>query len=385
MAEPGPQVSSSPSPGTAGAGKSSLLWAIAGAVPLAEGRVRIGDEEVRDRDAGAARDVEVIPQGSAPGDLLSAHENIALALLAAGVEAADAGARARVALASVGLEESGSHLVEELSGGQQQRVAVARGLALRRPGCCSPTSRPPSSTTTTASACWPCCGPRPSGAPIVVMATHDPEAAAQADGEIRLDDGQLETGARGPAASLLRVPKPIRLPFDPITRAAQLWTQRWGRTSQPLAMASATSIMRVQQLLITDFDAMVGRHGLTFARYEALVLLAFSRDGRLGMSKIGQRLMVHPTSATNIVQRLDAQGFVERGPEPRRRPRHAGRHHRRRAATPWRPRPPTWCRRGSASACSRAAEHEQLFDAAAQGARRRRRLRRLTSGIPRSA
>ena len=119
-----------------------------------------------------------------------------------------------------------------------------------------------------------------------------------------------------PRASLLRVPKPIRLPFDPITRAAQLWTRRWGRTSQPLAMASATSIMRVQQLLITDYDAIVGRHGLTFARYEALVLLAFSRDGRLGMSKIGQRLMVHPTSATNIVQRLDAQGFVERVPNP---------------------------------------------------------------------
>ena len=118
------------------------------------------------------------------------------------------------------------------------------------------------------------------------------------------------------AASLSRVPKPIRLPFDPITRAAQLWTRRWGRTSQPLAMASATSIMRVQQLLISDYDAIVGRHGLSFARYEALVLLAFSRDGRLGMSKIGQRLMVHPTSATNIIQRLAAQGFVDRVPNP---------------------------------------------------------------------
>jgi DNA-binding MarR family transcriptional regulator len=112
------------------------------------------------------------------------------------------------------------------------------------------------------------------------------------------------------------VPKQIRLPFDPITRAAQLWTQRWGRNSQPLAMASATSIMRVQQLLIADFDALVARHGLTFARYEALVLLAFSREGRLSMGKIGQRLMVHPTSATNIIQRLAAQGFVERAPNP---------------------------------------------------------------------
>jgi len=81
-------------------------------------------------------------------------------------------------------------------------------------------------------------------------------------------------------------------------------------------MASATSIMRVQQLLLGDFDAIVGRHGLTFARYEALVLLAFSRQGHLSMSKIGQRLMVHPTSVTNIVARLVAAGLVERTPNP---------------------------------------------------------------------
>ena len=81
-------------------------------------------------------------------------------------------------------------------------------------------------------------------------------------------------------------------------------------------MAAATSIMRVQQLLLGDFDEAVGRHGLTFARYEALVLLAFSREGNLPMSKMGQRLMVHPTSVTNIVQRLAAQGLVERVPNP---------------------------------------------------------------------
>lgn len=81
-------------------------------------------------------------------------------------------------------------------------------------------------------------------------------------------------------------------------------------------MASATSIMRVQQLLLSGFDATVGGHGLTFARYEALVLLAFSRQGGLPMSKIGQRLMVHPTSVTNIVQRLVGQGLVRRDPNP---------------------------------------------------------------------
>lgn len=113
--------------------------------------------------------------------------------------------------------------------------------------------------------------------------------------------------------------EPVRLPFDPIARAAELWVRRWGPGSRAVSMASATSIMRVQQLLIARFDAIAGRHGLTFARYEALVLLAFSREGRLSMSTIGERLMVHPTSATNIVQRLVAQGLVDRVPNPRDR------------------------------------------------------------------
>lgn len=112
------------------------------------------------------------------------------------------------------------------------------------------------------------------------------------------------------------MPKDLRLPFDPIARAGELWRARWGSTSQSGPMVTATSIMRVQQLLLAEFDAIAGRHGLTFARYEALVLLAFSRKGRLSMGRIGERLMVHPTSATNTVQRLAAQGFVERVANP---------------------------------------------------------------------
>jgi len=106
------------------------------------------------------------------------------------------------------------------------------------------------------------------------------------------------------------------LAFDPIRRAASLWRARWGPDAQVSAMAAATSIMRVHQALLAEFDGIVGRHGLTFARYEALVLLAFTRSGELPMSKVGERLMVHPTSATNIVQRLEAAGLVERRPNP---------------------------------------------------------------------
>jgi DNA-binding MarR family transcriptional regulator len=110
------------------------------------------------------------------------------------------------------------------------------------------------------------------------------------------------------------VPTPLELPFDPIARAAETWAERFGRSD---AMAAVTSIMRAQQILLAELDAVLRPHGLTFARYEALVLLTFSRQGALPMRVIGERLMVHPTSATNTIDRLERQGLVVRRPNPR--------------------------------------------------------------------
>jgi DNA-binding MarR family transcriptional regulator len=110
------------------------------------------------------------------------------------------------------------------------------------------------------------------------------------------------------------VSKPLELPFDPIARAAQTWEHRFGPSS---AMAAVTSIMRAQQILLAGVDAVLRPHGLTFARYEALVLLTFSTRGALPMRVIGERLMVHPTSATNTIDRLERQGLVVRKPNPR--------------------------------------------------------------------
>jgi DNA-binding MarR family transcriptional regulator len=103
------------------------------------------------------------------------------------------------------------------------------------------------------------------------------------------------------------------LPFDPIARAAELWEERIGQSG---TMAAVTSIMRVQQILQSAVDGALRPHGLTFARYEALVLLTFSRRGSLPMRVMGERLQLHPTSVTNIVDRLEADGLVKRIPHP---------------------------------------------------------------------
>ena len=107
--------------------------------------------------------------------------------------------------------------------------------------------------------------------------------------------------------------KPLELPFDPIARAAEIWERRFG---PPSAMAAVTSIMRAQQILLGELDRILRPHGLTFARYEALVLLTFSRQGALPLRVIGERLMVHPTSVTNTIGRLEKQGMVVRRPNP---------------------------------------------------------------------
>ncbi|MFH9866757.1 MarR family winged helix-turn-helix transcriptional regulator [Streptomyces lydicus] len=107
--------------------------------------------------------------------------------------------------------------------------------------------------------------------------------------------------------------KPLSLAFDPIARADELWRQRWGAVP---SMAAITSIMRAHQILLSEVDAVVKPYGLTFARYEALVLLTFSKAGELPMSKIGERLMVHPTSVTNTVDRLVKSGLVAKRPNP---------------------------------------------------------------------
>jgi DNA-binding MarR family transcriptional regulator len=81
-------------------------------------------------------------------------------------------------------------------------------------------------------------------------------------------------------------------------------------------MAAVTSLMRAQQIVLTRVDEVLRPLGLTFARYEVLMLLLFSRAGSLPLNKIGVRLQVHPTSVTSAVDRLEARGHVRRLPHP---------------------------------------------------------------------
>lgn len=112
---------------------------------------------------------------------------------------------------------------------------------------------------------------------------------------------------------------PQPLGFDPIDRAGELWEQHWPneRPDVYAAMRAVTSIMRAHQILIAELDAELRPFGITFSRFETLVLLSYSHDGSLPLSKVGERLQVHATSVTNVIDRLEAAGLVRREPNPR--------------------------------------------------------------------
>jgi DNA-binding MarR family transcriptional regulator len=99
--------------------------------------------------------------------------------------------------------------------------------------------------------------------------------------------------------------------LDPIREARRQWVAHGWDDSAP-GMALVTSVVRVHQLLMERIDAVLRPHDLTFARYEILRLLSFTRTGALPMTRLGSLLQVHPTSVTSAVDRLEKQGFVRR-------------------------------------------------------------------------
>ncbi len=178
--------------GPSGAGKSSLLWALACALrPAAAavtGTVQVDGRTLTDREDAARAGVVLVPQRNGLSATLSAEESILVPLLALGVPPREAGGRVADELDRVGLSEFSRHLVDQLSGGQQQRVALARAFALR------PTVLLADESTSDLDA-----GNRElmiaalreeaARGTAVVLATHDPEAAAQTDATLALDEG----------------------------------------------------------------------------------------------------------------------------------------------------------------------------------------------------
>jgi DNA-binding MarR family transcriptional regulator len=110
--------------------------------------------------------------------------------------------------------------------------------------------------------------------------------------------------------------------LDALLEAARHWGA--GPTDHNEAMWAASSVLRANSLIMGNMDRILKRHGITFARYQVIATLYYAEGGSLTLSRLGQLLLVHPTSVTSIIDKLEAADLVRRRAHPTdRRTTHA--------------------------------------------------------------
>lgn len=181
--------------GPSGAGKSTLLATLAGLERPNRGTVHIGQSPVR-HDGRPPAGCGIVLQSYGLLSLLTAAENVELALQARRVPRARVQSAAATELGAVGLSARADHLVEELSGGEQQRVAVARALVT---GPDVLLADEPTAELDVASRALVLERLLDPGARrTLVIATHDPDVAVRCDRTATIADGHLTWDVRGP-------------------------------------------------------------------------------------------------------------------------------------------------------------------------------------------
>ena len=176
--------------GPSGSGKTTLMGVLAGLAEPDSGTVLLDGRPLADQGRQLRGRVAIVFQGYALVALLTAAENIEMALVANGLPASQAANRAREALELVGLADRAEHLVEELSGGQQQRVAVARALAGRPDVLLADEPTAEQDPAHAALALEAIFAAADQGT-AVLLATHDAQVAARCHRRLHVVDGAL--------------------------------------------------------------------------------------------------------------------------------------------------------------------------------------------------
>jgi|TARA_B110000459_G_C16525728_1_gene454727 putative ABC transport system ATP-binding protein len=185
--------------GPSGCGKSTLLNIIGGLLPADRGEIILKDRKYGLKNPSNVVDVRReyvgwIFQDFHLLDNLSAIDNVAMALELSGMPSLEAEDAARIALVKVGLEDRMEHIPDQLSGGQQQRVAIARAIAGNRPLLLAdePTGNLDiASGKEVLQLFKDLCHDKEN--PIsILMVTHDPNLASNADRMLLLTDGMTK-------------------------------------------------------------------------------------------------------------------------------------------------------------------------------------------------
>jgi len=184
--------------GPSGCGKSTLLNIIGGLLPADGGEIDLDSRVYGLKNPSGVVDVRRnlvgwIFQDFHLLDHLSALDNVAMALEISGVSSKEAEQRARVALTRVNLEDRMDHIPDQLSGGQQQRVAIARAIAGNRPLLLAdePTGNLDIASGADVLRLFKELCHSEEDPISILMVTHDPDLASQADRMLLLRDGTV--------------------------------------------------------------------------------------------------------------------------------------------------------------------------------------------------
>jgi putative ABC transport system ATP-binding protein len=184
--------------GPSGSGKSTLLHLVAGLDRADEGTVALAGVRTEELDATRLarlrrRHVGLVFQFFHLVEHLSARENVALAAMIAGAKTAEAAARARDLLDSLGLLDRADERPDALSGGQRQRVAIARALA-NRPTILLADEPTGALDSGGAAEVLDLFRRLHDGGQTILMVTHNREVAVGAQRIVRMRDGQVVDG-----------------------------------------------------------------------------------------------------------------------------------------------------------------------------------------------
>ena len=176
--------------GPSGSGKTTLLSIAGGLLEPASGTAAYAGRPMWQGTGDPRPEVAFVLQVYGLVPILSARENVSIALRARGVAPAESDERAEAALARFHIADLGDRQVEELSGGQMQRVACARGFVV---GAGILLADEPTSELDEGNRGLVLAELRAEAerGGVVVVATHDPAVVAACDVHHALDEGRL--------------------------------------------------------------------------------------------------------------------------------------------------------------------------------------------------
>jgi putative ABC transport system ATP-binding protein len=176
--------------GPSGSGKTTLLSIAGGLLAATSGTASYAGSSTWTGTGDPRPEVAFVLQVYGLVPILSARENVSIALRARGTDPADADEHAEAALARFGIADLGERQVEELSGGQMQRVACARGFVV---GAGILLADEPTSELDEGNRGVVLTELREEAArgAVVVVATHDPAVVEACDLHFALDEGHL--------------------------------------------------------------------------------------------------------------------------------------------------------------------------------------------------